>query len=133
VITSCGRFDLLYRTLDSFFKQNTYKHINQIIIIDDSGNAEKAFRAIDSMVKELYSHFEIRILINEVNIGQVKSIDLAYSYVQNPYIFHLEDDWEFYGHGFIEESMAILENYSWIITVWLRSHDDTNGHPIGKR
>ena len=31
VVTSCGRFDLLERTLDSFFKYNTYP-IKEVII-----------------------------------------------------------------------------------------------------
>lgn len=37
VITSCNRFDLLKKTLESFSKNNTYP-IKEIIIIEDSGN-----------------------------------------------------------------------------------------------
>lgn len=130
VVTSCGRFDLLYTTLESFFKFNTYKNIGQIIIIDDSGRAEEASLVLEKMVGNLRGIFDIEIIVNNENIGQLKSIDLAYSLVKCPYIFHLEDDWEFYRPGFIENSLDILRNFPWIVTVWLRSHVDTNGHPI---
>ena len=37
VLTSCGRNDLLEKTLDSFFKYNTYP-IERYIIIEDSAD-----------------------------------------------------------------------------------------------
>ena len=40
VVTSCGRFDLLERTLDSFFKYNTYP-IKEVIITEDSTEGKK--------------------------------------------------------------------------------------------
>ena len=40
VITSCGRFDLLERTLDSFFEYNTYP-IKKVIITEDSTEGKK--------------------------------------------------------------------------------------------
>jgi len=40
VITSCGRFDLLEETLDSFFEFNTYP-IKKIIITEDSTEGKK--------------------------------------------------------------------------------------------
>jgi hypothetical protein len=49
--------------------------------------------------------------------------------VRTPYIFHCEDDWEFYRPGFIEASLEILEAWPAICQVWLRAHDDTMGHP----
>jgi GT2 family glycosyltransferase len=129
VITSCGRFDLLERTIFSFLKYNTYKNINQIIVIDDSG-----FVSPEESIKNIFSKCllacEPQIIINTFNIGQVASIDKAYENVINEYIFHLEDDWEFYDYGFIEESLQILENYKEIMIVWLRNHNDTNRHPL---
>jgi len=38
VITSCGRFDLLQTTFESFKQHNTYRNIRQLIVIDDSGH-----------------------------------------------------------------------------------------------
>lgn len=37
VITSCNRFDLLKKTIESFSRNNTYP-IREVIIIEDSGN-----------------------------------------------------------------------------------------------
>jgi len=129
VVTSCGRFDLLFQTLESFFKLNTSRLVSQIIIIDDSG-IEGAGEFIEKFFENIKSLFDIKIIANSVNIGQVRSIDLAYSFVRNPYIFHLEDDWEFYQAGFIELSLEVIEKFPWILTVWLRAHNDTMNHPI---
>ena len=48
VITSCGRFDLLKKTLDSFFEKNTYP-IKKIIIIEDSTEGEKLKKLISKL------------------------------------------------------------------------------------
>lgn len=122
-ITSCGRMDLLEKTLISFFRYNTYP-IKKTIIVDDSGgefDAERIGKVIPG---------DVEFIINDHNIGQIKSIDKLYSKVGTKYIFHCEDDWEFYAPGFIEESLAILQYNPKIFTVWLRSHNDTNGHPL---
>jgi GT2 family glycosyltransferase len=130
VVTSCGRFDLLYRTLESFFKFNSYRNVSQLIVIDDSGHSDVARDILEKMLGSLRDTLAVEIIINDENLGQVKSIDLAYSRVTNSLIFHLEDDWEFYRQGFIEHSYEILAAYPWIVTVWLRAHTDTMGHPI---
>lgn len=130
VVTSCGRFELLKQTLCSFFQRNTYKNIDQFLIIDDSGEPFKAKEAIRLIYSELGLKQNIILIPNKRNLGQVTSIDLAYSHVQNNWVFHLEDDWEFYDSAFIEHSMEILEKYDWVFTVWLRAHNDTNGHPF---
>ena len=41
--------------------------------------------------------------------GQIRLIDQAYAKVETPFIFHLEDDWEFYRPGFMQQSRAFLE------------------------
>lgn len=126
VIISCGRFDLLKRTLDSFVKFNTYP-IKEFIVVDDSGDKEVQYEIGLYLVEKLPT---VTYLKNETNIGQVRSIDKAYAEVKTPYIFHGEDDWDFYREGFIEKSLAILEANPKIMQVWLREHYDTNGHPI---
>ncbi|MEI9805488.1 MAG: glycosyltransferase [Pseudolabrys sp.] len=123
VLTSCGRLNLLQQTLQSFVKFNTYP-IAQAIIIEDSGKLD--LRA--SLGMEL--PFPVKIIQNETNLGQIKSIDVAYAQVETPYIFHCEDDWEFFKPGFIEASLDILEQDPKVICVWLRAYDDTNDHPI---
>lgn len=113
VITSCNRFDLLKQTLESFSKNNTYP-LKEIIIIEDSGNSE-----IKTIIPNDWLS-NTRLIINEKNLGQIKSIDLAYKEVLTEYIFHCEDDWIFYRKGFVEDSMAILDSNQSILTVWLR-------------
>jgi GT2 family glycosyltransferase len=123
VVTSCGRVDLLKQTLISFFKFNRYP-IEECIIVEDSGTT------IDlSFLTEIVP-VKLKVLINDTNIGQIHSIDKAYAEIQTPYIFHCEDDWEFYKCGFIEESIKILKEDTTVSNVWLRSHSDTMGHPI---
>lgn len=113
VLTSCGRFPLLAGTLSSLSAYNSYP-IQKIIIIEDSGD-ENIHKYIP---KEWENYCEV--IINNPKLGQIKSIDLAYSKVQTEYIFHCEDDWVFYRTGFIEESIEILKSDPQILQVWLR-------------
>lgn len=114
VITSCGRLALLEKTLQSFDAFNTFP-INKVIITEDSGDS-----AIHSIIPSHWKEY-CEIIINNPKLGQIPSIDLAYSRVTTPYIFHCEDDWEFYRQYFIEDSLAILESNENILQVWLRS------------
>lgn len=123
VITSCNRLDLLDKTISSFNKFNNYP-IKERIIVDDSGEEE----IWKKLIKKYNNDY--KLILNKKNIGQIKSIDLAYSYIRTPYIFHCEDDWEFYRSGFIENSLKILNNNNKILQVWLRERNDTNGHTI---
>lgn len=125
VLTSCGRPDLLKRTIDSFNKYNTFP-VNQFIIVEDSGN-----KAICNELRLKYP--EYTLILNERNIGLIASIDKGYSFVNSPFIFHCEDDWEFYRSGFIEKSLKILLTHLEIMLVWIRALNDTNGHPVEEK
>lgn len=116
-LTSCNRFDLLRRTLDSFFRYNTY-HIEAFYVYEDSCN-EFPYKAEYPMV---------RWLGGDGHVGQVEAIDRMYGEVESEYIFHCEDDWEFYRGGFIEASLDILGREEKTLLVWLRGLYDTNGH-----
>jgi len=118
VLTSCGRPDLLERTLESFYRYNTYP-IQEAIIVEDGPEHRPKFPIPN-----------LKYLVNGVREGQVVSIDKAYAEVGTPYIFHCEDDWEFFKPGFIEASLDVLDRYTNILQVWLRAHLDTNQHPI---
>lgn len=123
-LTACGRPDLLERTLDSFFKYNTYP-IEKYIISEDS-----TVICINNHLIEKYKEHNIEWVINNERLGQIVTIDNMYSKVDTEYIFHCEEDWLFSDSGFIEKSLEILEINEKILQVWLRSHDDTNGHPV---
>jgi len=115
VLTSCGRFDLLRRTLESFARFNTYP-MRTCIITEDSGD-EGVFEALPEGWRE-----HTQVILNRPQLGQIRSIDAAYSRVETPYIFHCEDDWEFHRPGFIEDSKLILEKSANTLQVWLRSY-----------
>lgn len=123
VLTSCGRPDLLELTIASFDKFNTYP-VDRKIIIEDGG--------ADFMAGTRPDGWHVYCVRDDkgCRVGQISAIDLAYGFVKTPYIFHLEDDWEFYAPGFIERSMEVLENEPKCICVWLRHPADTNGHPV---
>ncbi|MBB6503029.1 glycosyltransferase family A protein [Pedobacter cryoconitis] len=128
-ITSCGRIDLLERTLDSFFEFNTYP-IKEILIIDDFGFENTDLKKRMRPLEKKFNKHPIKWFYNKKRKGQIVSIDKLYSLVSTPLIFHCEDDWEFYKKGFIEQSILELENNPKCIQVWLREFYDTNGHPI---
>lgn len=86
-ITSCGRLDLLSHTLDSFMPDHQID-IAKSIVIDDANSIE-----IKDWVTEHYPNTDV--LLNEHQLGQMKSIDKMYSHVETPLIFHGEDDWLF--------------------------------------
>lgn len=127
VITSCNRPLLLDKTLESFIKYNTYP-IKETYIIDDSG----IVGCNDSVICKYGDTLKIKMIYNHKNIGQVNSIDKIYSYVTTKWIFHCEEDWEFLQDGFIEKSKKVFDDNpnEKIFTVWLRPHNNTNGHPI---
>lgn len=127
VLTSCKRFDLLEPTLRSFLKYNTYP-IEEYIIIEDSPNIEKLNRVLKK-----FPEVKFTALYNDPQLGQLRSIDRAYSHVKTDYIFHCEDDWLFYRPGFIEKSFSILLENVKVINVWLREQNDTNNHPLEKQ
>jgi len=106
-ISSCGRLHLLEQTLESILKHNNYP-LEKTIIIDDSGK-EHNWDAIVSLVKRISKNHEI--ILNEKNIGQYESLDIMYPKVTTEWIFHCEDDWEFYHSGWIEESLEVHNHY----------------------
>jgi hypothetical protein len=123
VITSCNRYELLKRTIYSFLEFNTHP-VDKYIIVDDSG--------LINFHKQIQEEFGaiFQVIGNTKRIGQIRSIDYAYSLVKTKYIFHCEDDWEFYHCGFIEPSLELLKLDPKILQVWLRERNDTNGHPV---
>ncbi len=115
VLTSCGRFALLERTLKSFFEHNTFP-IRKFILVEDSGRGE-----VRDFTPPVYRD-QIDLIVNKPQIGQIASIDKAYRLVETDYIFHCEDDWLFYRPGFIEDSKKVLETEEHALMVWLRSY-----------
>lgn len=125
VLTSCGRIDLLEKTLDSFFKYNQHP-IERYLIIEDSADPT-VFKECKKLNKKYDGVLEF--IFNKKKLGQTASIDKAYSKVKTPYIFHCEEDWEFYRGGFIEDSLKVLESQPKVLQVWIRPKSD---HHVSK-
>ena len=121
VMTACGRPDLMETTLDSFFKFNEYP-IKRFIITEDSMDPIVFLKCKDLNYKK-YNN-KIEFIFNDKKLGQARSIDLAYSKIDTPYIFHCEEDWSFYNPGFIEKSIAILEADKTVLQGWIRPKSD---------
>jgi hypothetical protein len=120
VVTSCNRHDLLARTLESFRAQETEGRVARILVAEDG----------DANPSDVCARFGAEHFCTGQRVGQIRLIDQAYARVQTPFIFHLEDDWEFYRPGFMQKSRAFLRADPAILLVQLRAWNDTNGHPI---
>lgn len=122
VLTSCGRYSLLQITIESFFRFNSWP-IEKLIVVEDGPE-------IPDEVRDRMSEYPIEWCSTGKRVGQIAAIDYAYSRVRTPYIFHMEDDWQFYQSGFMEKSLIVLESNPKCIQVWIRALNDTNGHPV---
>lgn len=118
VLTSCRRFDLLQNTLSSLLK-NLDIPPEAFIIIEDSAD-EGIYAALEPF------DYPFQVILNGANLGQARSIDLAYQQVTTPYIFHCEDDWEFIRTGFIQESLTLLQKHPNVSVVQLRGRVEHN-------
>lgn len=114
VLTSCARFDLLEKTLASFFQHEDAKLIDRFILTEDSGD-----KAVYKVL-EKFPQAKFEVLLHNPPKGQMPSIDAAYKMVETPYIFHCEDDWEFTKPNFIKPSLALLEDFPEFVQVLIR-------------
>ena len=119
VLTSCGRTELLNKTLESFFSMNTFK-LEKYYLVEDSVN-EEVYRSIKNKWDK-----KIDLLFNKEKKGQIKSIVETYKKIKTPYIFHCEDDWIYTRKKFIEDSLEIMKTDEKIIQVWLESKESAS-------
>lgn len=115
--------------MSSFFKYADLP-VSDVIVIDNStllGAGQKILKIARSL------GIDITLILNSQNIGQVASIDKAYSLVKTEYIFHCEDDWEFFDSGFMEKSLKLLEDSPNIVNINIRVRFDGeigSFHPV---
>lgn len=122
-MTTCGRLDLLKRTIDSFHETNSYP-IDEFIIVNDDPESSH-------ILNELYGD-KYTIINNDINYGQTKSLDIVFNSCVNEYIFHLEDDWFFdLSNDYIQDSITILKGNENIHQVWVRHEYDNPHKTIG--
>ena len=118
VLTSCRRFDLLRKTIQTLVP-NLDVPPKRWLVIEDSGNEQVRDSVAGCGV-------DIEVIVNAQQLGQMRSIDRAYAEVTTPYIFHCEDDWEFLRPGFIQESFSILDAFPKVSMVGLRARSELN-------
>ena len=99
VLTSCNRFDLLERTLQSMHPW--LGEISHKVLVEDSDAEPDLFDRLRA------SGF--RIIVNGRRLGQLASIDIAYAQCNTKFILHCEDDWEFSRRPNLEAACRILE------------------------
>jgi hypothetical protein len=127
-LTSCGRFDLLTRTIESLIKHWDGPKPVALYIYEDSGVS--IGQEMTYLIKDYCRNLcPVTVYADSKNVGQITAVDRLYSLVETPYIFHCEDDWEFYQTSFIQSSLDILQHEPKVMQVWLRDPKDRNGHP----
>lgn len=107
VLTSCGRWDFLIQSIDTFL---AYHQPGRFILVEDSADKDFARR-----IAERYPAIEV--VLNEPRLGQHKAIDKAYGMVTTPFIVHLEDDWFFTGGMDVADAEGVLEENPAIVSV----------------
>jgi hypothetical protein len=113
-VTSCGRLDLLQKTLASF---NQFNRGGKFILSEDSADPE-----IIKQVRNLFP--DIIVLHDEARTGLMKSIDRIYSKVETDFIFHLEDDWEFDGPVDWLSAIALLKARPEVANINVRKFEE---------
>ncbi len=120
-ITSCGRHELLRRTLESFVSCIT-QNPTETIIFEDGPDAAPEW------IKEFGTRLgKLKWITGGQRRGQAYAIDRLYSEIKTEWIFWCEDDWEFHESAFLPKSFKILNDNPDIVLVALRS--DWN-HPL---
>jgi hypothetical protein len=124
-LTSCGRFDLLEKTIQSLVEFWDGPAPKGFFINEDSGLMLPF--AISEFIELVWP--DCRYVESYGKKNQILAIDTLYGLVETPYIFQMEDDWTFHRSGFIQKSLDILEENEKIMQVWIREPNDRNGHP----
>lgn len=124
ILTSCGRFNLLEQTLESFFKYNDYP-IKRFVVNDDYGYDNTNYEMDDKWQKLNDKFTNVNFNWTEYNEGQIKSLDNLMSAVDTPFYYSTECDWETYAPNFIQQSLSILRHDKSVINISLRADTDT--------
>ena len=105
-ITTCKRFDLFEKTMNSFINCCTdIDRIDNWICVDDNSSNEDKTK-----MKERYPFFTFHFK-NISEKGHPQSMNYIRKHTTTPYIFHMEDDWKFFHKSnFISQCIDVLIN-----------------------
>ncbi len=91
VVTTCRRLDLFIKTINAFLACCTdHDRIGRWICIDDNSSEHDR-----RQMKERFPFFEF-VWKGPEDRGHAKSLQMLQDVVTSPYVFHLEDDQEFF-------------------------------------
>lgn len=91
--TTCKRLELFKKTVNSFIEcclDYDKFEIDKWLVVDDNSSDEDR-----EEMKKLYP-FLTFIYKTHAQKGHARSINMMLRHVNTPYVFHLEDDWQFY-------------------------------------
>ena len=106
-ITTCKRFDLFSKTINSFINCcDDVLKIDKWVCVDDNSSEEDREK-----MKKLYPFFNF-IFKSEEDKGHVKSMNIIFKEIQEyNYVCHMEDDWQFFEkREYLTQSINILES-----------------------
>jgi glycosyl transferase family 25 len=103
-ITSCKRFDLFVKTINSFVRccGDIYL-IDEWFCVDDNSSEEdrKEMQRLYPFIKFYFK--------NRDEKGHPQSMNIIRKHVKTPYTFHMEDDWQFFEcRNYISECLEVL-------------------------
>ena len=103
-ITTCKRFDLFEKTINSFLNCCTdLDRIDEWFCVDDNSSKEDKEK-----MKEKYPFFTFYWKTKDEK-GHPQSMNIIRDHVKTEYIFHMEDDWKFfYPNNYISNCMDVL-------------------------
>lgn len=128
-MTTCKRLDLFCKTVNSVLECFKDKElIDEWIVVDDNSSEEDRKQMI-----KLYP-FITFIFKNLENKGHPRSMNIIKSFVQTPYIFHLEDDFVFFiKDNYLTKCLNVLdENQEYGQCLVNKNYgEDLDAHAIG--
>jgi len=134
ILTSFARWDLLEKTLSSFFSINTYP-INNFIIHEDKGLDNFTNVDWDNLISIQRKYPNVKWVTPNKRQGQILALDTLFSIVKTEYVLTIEDDWICLKDGGIEKGIELISAHKKCCCVWLRGVDpnSVNFHPIIKK
>jgi len=112
-LTIGRRPDLLQRSLESMARLPQIP----VLAINDFGDEET-----NTVFREMCPHG--RLIEPGRHLGHHGAVDLMYSEVKTPYIFHGEDDWLFSRTDFLQDALSLLRVDPLISSVCFRATKD---------
>jgi hypothetical protein len=102
-ITTCKRFDLFTKTINSFINCCDVERIDEWICIDDNSSEEDTKK-----MKELYPFFTFIFKTKEQK-GHAQSMNIIRNLVKTPYLHHMEDDFKFFcKREYVKDALEVL-------------------------